>query len=489
MTNYWKIRAAILAGAVGLSVHAAAPVTTLKVMSFNIQVNGSGSGGINQCVNAIQNSGADIVGIQEADGYSLKNIASQLNWHFVQTGASGQYGVVSRYPIIKRIGETTLTYGGVGATIELGADQRVHLFNTHLYYTPYGPYQLQQGMNVNQIINSENSVRMPGLNELLTLASPFIASAEPTFLVGDFNAPSHLDYAALNWPESVACYNAGLADSYRVLHTGNRTFPPPFAFDEPGITWTPGGLASEPNGVYDRIDFIYYSEGAPTSSTELDSRNSVNPWPSDHRAVLTTFTIAPPPQVAKASSPIPAHTLQTAPLRPVMTLVPGTGATSHNVYFGTASPGTFQGNQTASKFIPGLLAPNTIYYWRVDEVKATGTVTGDVWSFKTGNFSWAQPGKTNYARNESITVSFGNGPGNKKDWIGLYQKDSAYGPGGVPSIDWYYLNNSKTAPKRASTSGSITFANGLPSAGTYEVRFFANDGHFLLDAAQFTVSQ
>ena len=64
-----------------------------------------------------------------------------------------------------------------------------------------------------------------------------------------------------------------------------------------------------------------------------------------------------------------------------------------------------------------------------------------------------------------------------------------YGPGGVASIDWYYLNNSKTAPKRASTSASITFANGLPSAGTYEVRFFANDGFFLVDSVQFTVSQ
>src|SRR3954452_17318884 len=119
MTNYWKICAAILAGTVGLSAQAAGPVTRLKVMSFNIQVNGSGSGGINQCVNAIQNSGADIVGIQEADGYSLKTIASQLNWYFVQTGGGGQYGVVSRYPIIKRIGETTLDYGGVGATIQL----------------------------------------------------------------------------------------------------------------------------------------------------------------------------------------------------------------------------------------------------------------------------------------------------------------------------------------------------------------------------------
>ena len=123
----------------------------------------------------------------------------------------------------------------MGATIELSADQRVHFFNAHLNYTSYGPYLLQDGKSANQIISSENSVRMPGLNELLTLAASFKDTAEPTFVVGDFNAPSHLDYAALNWPESIACYNAGLADSYRVLHSGNRRYPGPFAFNEPGV--------------------------------------------------------------------------------------------------------------------------------------------------------------------------------------------------------------------------------------------------------------
>ncbi|MGA2071725.1 MAG: hypothetical protein ABSG97_10285, partial [Sedimentisphaerales bacterium] len=57
--------------------------------------------------------------------------------------------------------------------------------------------------------------------------------------------------------------------------------------------------------------------------------------------------------------------------------------TSHDVYFGTASPGTSQGNQAGTTFNPGTLANATTYYWRIDEKNAGGTATGDVWSFTT----------------------------------------------------------------------------------------------------------
>jgi hypothetical protein len=51
------------------------------------------------------------------------------------------------------------------------------------------------------------------------------------------------------------------------------------------------------------------------------------------------------------------------------------------VYFGTTP--VFQGNQTATTFNPGTLAPLTTYYWRVDEVNNIGTTAGSVWSFTT----------------------------------------------------------------------------------------------------------
>ena len=49
----------------------------------------------------------------------------------------------------------------------------------------------------------------------------------------------------------------------------------------------------------------------------------------------------------------------------------------------TTSPGVFRTNQTNAVFVPGALLPGTTYYWRVDESGASGTVTGQVWSFTT----------------------------------------------------------------------------------------------------------
>ncbi|MBN2272004.1 MAG: VCBS repeat-containing protein [Sedimentisphaerales bacterium] len=71
----------------------------------------------------------------------------------------------------------------------------------------------------------------------------------------------------------------------------------------------------------------------------------------------------------------------------ILSWTPGHGATSHDVYFGTISPGDFQGNQTGSSFYPTPfpLPPNTKHYWRIDERNQAGTTTGVVWSFTTSS--------------------------------------------------------------------------------------------------------
>ena len=69
----------------------------------------------------------------------------------------------------------------------------------------------------------------------------------------------------------------------------------------------------------------------------------------------------------------------------------GQNAAMHEVYFGTGADDvaagtgdTFQGRQPQTQFDPGLLEEDTTYYWRVDEIDATGaTVPGDLWSFTT----------------------------------------------------------------------------------------------------------
>jgi len=65
----------------------------------------------------------------------------------------------------------------------------------------------------------------------------------------------------------------------------------------------------------------------------------------------------------------------------------GLNATIHYVYFSEDREEVANGTNTATvvetKFDPGLLKNDTIYYWRVDEFNGAELVTGDIWSFTT----------------------------------------------------------------------------------------------------------
>lgn len=100
-------------------------------------------------------------------------------------------------------------------------------------------------------------------------------------------------------------------------------------------------------------------------------------------AALYVVRTAPAP----AGDPFPPSGELRVPRDVQLSWTAGAGATSHNVYFGTASPGTLRASQPETTFDPGLLDPLTIYYWRIDEVNEIGTRTGAVWSFTTGGFS------------------------------------------------------------------------------------------------------
>src|SRR5688572_11192364 len=106
-----KVILSMLLLAVALAIRASPPVTQLKVMSFNIWVQGGLS--LSNCIEVIRTSGADIVGLQECNAATAQTIAMRLGF-VVQADAS--YSIVSRYPIVASIP----TSGGRGATIQLG---------------------------------------------------------------------------------------------------------------------------------------------------------------------------------------------------------------------------------------------------------------------------------------------------------------------------------------------------------------------------------
>ena len=86
----------------------------------------------------------------------------------------------------------------------------------------------------------------------------------------------------------------------------------------------------------------------------------------------------------QATSPNPPDGSVGIRLDPVLSWEAGAGATSHDVYFGTSNPPTFQASTTATTFVPGYLSKNTTYDWRIDEVNPFGRTAGPVWTFTTG---------------------------------------------------------------------------------------------------------
>ncbi|MHC4738451.1 MAG: DNRLRE domain-containing protein [Planctomycetota bacterium] len=141
--------------------------------------------------------------------------------------------------------------------------------------------------------------------------------------------------------------------------------------------------------VFDKIVLTTNSSYTPTGSGPAESSRSGQSAPG------------------QASSPSPANSATSVSTTADLSWTAGSGATSRDVYFGTTSPGTSQGNQTATTFDTGTMANNTTYYWRIDEINAGGTTTGTVWSFTTigaAPGAASNPSPANSATDVSITA-------------------------------------------------------------------------------------
>ncbi len=246
-------------------------------------------------VATVQASGADVVGLQEAER-NTRRLAEALGWYHNERNH-----LISRFPLIDPPGAD-----GVYAFVEVTPGRVVAVANTHLTSDPYGPYAVRDGAALEEVIELENSVRLPEIQPILDALTELDAQGIPLFVTGDFNSPSHLDWTQavadarddvpypVSWPVAETLGSAGLHDSYRDAH------PDPVA--EPGFTWTPGGPESAPEGqeVFDRIDWVLASGHATTLASRIvgevggpDVDVETAQYPSDHRAVVSTFSVEP----------------------------------------------------------------------------------------------------------------------------------------------------------------------------------------------------
>ncbi|HEY1601993.1 MAG TPA: endonuclease/exonuclease/phosphatase family protein [Pirellulales bacterium] len=293
----------------GIPLHAAEGIS-LRVMSFNLWHGGdAGRQPLAQTLAVIRAAQADVVGLQETAGLerdgqrpdNAQRVAAMLGWHYHDQG--DRTGVISRYPIA---GATPREWG---VQIELPDGRRVWLFNAHLAYTPYQPYQLLKIPYENApfvddaagAVAAAEKARGGQVERLLAEVRAVAAQDVPLFITGDFNEPSVLDWTpavaragrcpvAVEWPSTRSVMAAGFVDAYRQLHAD------PLA--APGYTWTTTTAEDDPKDHHDRIDFVFvggrktHLKAAQIVGEKSDRADIVvAPYPSDHRGVVVTVAL------------------------------------------------------------------------------------------------------------------------------------------------------------------------------------------------------
>ena len=298
---------------IGSPLHLRAEDSTLRVMSYNIH-----RGGVvflkqplSQTANAILLAKADIVGIQETRsprGDTLEDLAKLLGWNYDEGSC-----IVTRYEIVEHFKGGKDYKGGI--KVKLASDKHAYIFNLHLPSHPYQPYQLlgirpkwhKHTNNITFIKTEAEAIewakkaRGVEIGKVLRQVKSIPDKDAPVFVVGDFNEPSHLDWTEpaakagrhpikVEYPTSSEMAKAGFSDSYRTIY--------PDEMKNPGITWSPPYKVGDLRTHHDRIDFVYFKgNGLQVKDVKILGENEENadivvtPYPSDHRAVVGTFTL------------------------------------------------------------------------------------------------------------------------------------------------------------------------------------------------------
>jgi hypothetical protein len=161
------------------------------------------------------------------------------------------------------------------------------------------------------------------------------------------------------------------------------------------LSWTAGSGATSRDvyfGTAASPPLVSTSQTATTYDTGTMSNNTTYYWRINEKnasgtttGILWSFTtiVAAPGQ---ATSPTPANSATGVSITQDLSWTAGSGATSRDVYFGTAaSPPQVSTSQTATTYDTGTMASLTTYYWRINEKNASGTTTGAVWNFTTAD--------------------------------------------------------------------------------------------------------
>jgi endonuclease/exonuclease/phosphatase family metal-dependent hydrolase len=466
--------------------------TQIKVMTFNIWIGGEVVD-FSKVVEAIESSDADIVGLQEAEAHTVE-IADRLGWY-----ADERQQIISRFPLTTPPeGEGNYLYA------QLAPGQVVAVGNTHLPSDPYGPTLVRDGEPLDTVLTNEADTRMSALEPRLAAWSEVVEAGIPLFVTGDFNTPSHLDWTesavgllphmryAVEWPVTVAMQDAGLVDTYRAAHPS-----PTFS---PGRTWTYGYPHPRllPDEVIDRIDYVWAAGVGDIVESEIvgDAGTAnvditVTPYPSDHRAVVSTVEVDPvePPPFVSVDH-VRVERGQTFGVRyhspggldtdrMVVVLEGGdASAGADGVMWLPPQEASFFGHVT---FGSGALEPGTY--------EVVLVTTGDA-EVSRSRFWVVDPdavasvsAPTSVAAGDDIAISWADAPARKWDWVGIYSA------GDIDLYSGYWA----FAYTEASVAGQYTFGpddlgEAMLEPGDYVAVLMSDDGYAVIASQPFTVT-
>jgi len=318
---------------------------TFKVLQFNIWQEGTVvPDGYEGVIRQILESDADLITLSEVRNYKDTRFCDRIVKSLKDSGQtfysfySYDSGILSRFPII----DSTTVYPCVDdhgsayrALIDMNG-QEVALYTTHLDYLNCTYYDIRgydgsswekrpPMTDVDSILaNNTLSLRDDGMKAILEKAKEDKAKNRIVIIGGDFNEPSHLDWTeetkdlydhqglVIPWTVSTMLTDSGYIDAYREIYPDPLTHPGfTYPADCPGmdvkkLTWAPESDERE------RIDFIYYSpfkglkltdalvwgpKGSIKNSQRIieETQDRIEAgkgvWPTDHKAVLVTFTL------------------------------------------------------------------------------------------------------------------------------------------------------------------------------------------------------
>jgi endonuclease/exonuclease/phosphatase family metal-dependent hydrolase len=434
-------------------------------------------------------SGADVVGVQEAERNTRALARLVGHWY-----ASPRAHVISRFPIVDPPHS-----GGRYVFIEPSPGQVVAVANTHLPSTPYGPYKAQKGWSRQRVLALERSLRLPEIEKTIRALKPLAAHGIPVVLTGDFNSPSYLDWTpaaahhralvpySVAWPASKALADAGFVDSYR------EVYPSPVA--HPGFTWSPGGPETRRHDFPDRIDWVLHAGPATAVGASLIGEPGGPdvdlgfgpPYPSDHRGVLATLQVTPAPApnlVSPATRRVtigkPLDVAFHAPGNPgeQVAIAESTAGGRHVVVSTSTGPGgPPDGTATIDtsglrhgRYAVALLGPNG----RVLSMQA-------IWAYRASASATVHTRAT-YRIGAPISVRWTHAPGMALDWIGLYRCDADGCPGPGAYRAYKYTRTRIAGSMRITDVDPYGYG---PSAwplnpGTYIARLFLDDGYVFI---------